>query len=357
VDLYFSYTAGHNPDYVQYAAANMTGSNRLLLGLGWPVVVIISLWVASRRSGRSVRELVLQSGYRTELGFLFIASIVVFLIPLSGQISLVLGFALLGFFVFYLWKASRAETSEPDLVGPAARIGDLPRRARRLLVAGLFVFAAAVIVASAEPFAESLISTGTQLGIDRFLLVQWVAPLASEAPEFLVAILFAVHGKGSDAIGTLISSKVNQWTLLVGSLPLAYLAGGGGTALVLDGRQVEEFLLTAGQTLLGVAALLTLRFPRWLAFTLLGLFAVQYALPGQGARYLLCAIYGGIALVALIRNRRYVLPALTAPFRSPPGPGLAETALGPQIERIEQDDRPADASVVAAGYSPPRTRS
>src|SRR3984893_17415750 len=141
VDLYFSYTAGHNPDYVQYAAANMTGSNRLLLGLGWPVVVIISLCVASRRSGRSVRELVLQSSYRTELGFLFIASIVAFLIPLSGQISLVLGFALLGFFVFYLWKASRAEASEPDLVGPAAQIGDLRRRPRRLLVGGVVVFA------------------------------------------------------------------------------------------------------------------------------------------------------------------------------------------------------------------------
>ena len=315
VDLYFSYTAGHNPDYVQYAAANMTGSNRLLLGLGWPVVVIISLWVASRRSGRSVRELVLQSGYRTELGFLFIASIAAFLIPLSGQISLVLGFALLGFFVFYLWKASRAEASEPDLVGPAARIGDLPRRARRLLVTGLFVFAAAVIVASAEPFAESLISTGTQLGIDRFLLVQWVAPLASEAPEFIVAILFAVHGKGSDAIGTLISSKVSQWTLLVGSLPLAYLAGGGGTALVLDGRQVEEFLLTAAQTLFGVAVLLTLRFPRWLAVTLLGLFALQYAIPWQAGRYALIAVYLVAGLAALARNRRCILPTLAAPFR------------------------------------------
>ena len=33
VDLYFSYTAGHNPGYVQYAEANMTGSKRLLLGL------------------------------------------------------------------------------------------------------------------------------------------------------------------------------------------------------------------------------------------------------------------------------------------------------------------------------------
>jgi cation:H+ antiporter len=368
VDLYFSYTAGHNPDYVQYAAANMTGSNRLLLGLGWPVVVIISLWVASRRSGRSVTELVLQSSYRTELGFLFIASVVAFGIPLSGQISLVLGFALLGFFVFYLWKASRAEATEPDLVGPAARIGDLARRPRRLLVAGLFVFAAAVIVASAEPFAESLITTGTQLGIDRFLLVQWVAPLASEAPEFIVAILFAVHGKGSDAIGTLISSKVSQWTLLVGSLPLAYLAGGGGTALVLDGRQVEEFGLTAGQALLGVAALLTLRFPRWLACTLLGLFAVQYAVPGQSGRYLLAAVYGAIALIALIRNRRHILPALAAPFRSLPGsppepaPALEPAvSFGPEIERIDEGDElsdvSADASAAAAGYSPPRTGS
>jgi len=130
-----------------------------------------------------------------------------------------------------------------------------------------------------------------------------------------VAILFALHGRGSDAIGTLISSKVNQWTMLVGSLPVAYLAGGGGTALPLDGRQVEEFLLTATQALLGVAVLLTLRFPRWLAVTLLVLFAAQYAVPGQAGRYLLCAIYGGIAVVALVRNRRYVLPALTAPFR------------------------------------------
>ena len=36
VDLYYAYTAGHNPDYVQFAAANMTGSNRLLMGVGWP---------------------------------------------------------------------------------------------------------------------------------------------------------------------------------------------------------------------------------------------------------------------------------------------------------------------------------
>jgi cation:H+ antiporter len=117
VDLYFAFTAGHDSSYVQYAAANMTGSNRLLLGLGWPVVVIIALAVASRRSGRSVRELVLQSGYRVELGFLLIASAVAFVVPLSGQISLILGFALLGFFVYYLWKVSQGGASDPEPCG------------------------------------------------------------------------------------------------------------------------------------------------------------------------------------------------------------------------------------------------
>ncbi|TVT26100.1 sodium:proton exchanger [Amycolatopsis acidiphila] len=315
VDLYFAYTAGSNPDYVAYAAANMTGSNRLLLGLGWSLVVLIGLAIARKRTGKTVRELTLESPYRVELGFLAIASVVAFVIPVTGQISLLFGFALLGFFVFYLWKVSRAEVGEPDLAGPAATIGALPKRVRRILVVALFVFAAAVILACAEPFAHNLITAGTQLGIDQFLLVQWLAPLASEAPEFIVAILFAVRGKGDAAIGTLISSKVNQWTLLVGSLPLAYLLGGGGGALHLDARQVAEFLLTATQTLLGVAALLALRFPRWSAWTLLGLFAVQFALPGQTARYVLAAIYAVIALAALIRNRRYILPTLAAPFR------------------------------------------
>jgi cation:H+ antiporter len=294
----------------------MTGSNRLLLGLGWSLVVLIGLAVVKRRTGQTVRALVLESGYRVELGFLAIASVVAFVIPATGQISLLLGFALLGFFVFYLWKMSRAEVDEPQLVGPAATIGALPQRARRIIVIGLFVFAAVVIVASAEPFAQGLIATGKDLGIDEFLLVQWLAPLASESPEFIVAILFAVRGKGNDAIGTLISSKVNQWTLLVGSLPIAYLLGGGGAGgLQLDARQVEEFLLTATQTLLGVAALLALRFPRWLAFTLLGLFALQFVFPTQQARYILCAVYAVLALGALIYNRRHILPTLAAPFR------------------------------------------
>ncbi|WP_241995139.1 sodium:proton exchanger [Kribbella sp. VKM Ac-2568] len=316
VDLYFAHTAGSQPEYVAYAAANMTGSNRLLLGLGWSSVVLISLYVAGKRSGKTVKALVLESGYRRELGFLAVASVVAFIIPITGEIHLLLGIALLAFFAYYLWRAAASEhDEEPDLVGPAKRIGGLAKVQRRTAVISMFLVSAGVILLSAEPFADSLVEGGHTLGIDQFLLVQWLAPLASEAPEFIVAILFAWRGKGAAALGLLISAKVNQWTLLIGSLPIAYGLGGGPAALQLDGRQVEEFLLTATQTLLGIAVLLTLRFPRWAAWTLLGLFMVQFAIPGQTGRYVLSGIYLALAIVAFTRNRQYVLATITSPFR------------------------------------------
>lgn len=315
VDLFYAYTAGSDPAYVQYAAANMTGSNRLLLGLGWPLVVLVSIYVAGRVSMRPARSLALEPASRMELGFLLVAGVAAFVIPATGQIHLVFGLAMIAWFGFYLYKLTRGEAEEPDLIGTAAVIGHLPRNRRRPLVIALFVLAAAVILVSAEPFAESLVASGTKLGVDEFLLVQWLAPLASEAPEFIVAILFAWRGKGTAAIATLISSKINQWTLLIGSLPIAYLFGGGSAALVLDTRQVEEMLLTATQTLMGVAILISLQFWRWSAWTLLGLFAVQFVVTGTTGRFVLSAVYLLIAAVVLAKHWRQLVPTLAAPFR------------------------------------------
>ncbi|HIT74862.1 MAG TPA: sodium:proton exchanger, partial [Candidatus Avipropionibacterium avicola] len=156
VDLFFAYRAGGDPSYAQFAAANMTGSNRLLLGLGWPVVVIVGLAVAARRSGRTVREVVLEPQSRLELGFLAIASILAFVMPLTATISWLLGLVLLAWFAFYLVRvAMGGDDEEPELVGPAAKIGELPQRARRITVTTLFVTSALVILACAEPFAEA----------------------------------------------------------------------------------------------------------------------------------------------------------------------------------------------------------
>ena len=139
-------------------------------------------------------------------------------------------------------------------------------------------------------------------------------PLASEAPEFIIATIFAARGKGGIAIATLISAKVNQWTLLIGSLPVAFMLGGGSAAMHLDGRQTEEIVLTAAQTLMGVTLLLGLRFQRWTAWTLLGLFVVQFPLTSTVGRLLLSGVYAVIAVAALVRYRQELLPTLSAPF-------------------------------------------
>lgn len=314
VDLYYAYTAGHAPGYTQYAAANMTGSNRLLMGLGWPLVLLVGFAVARKLGDRRLSALPLEPSNRVELGFLLIAGVIAVIVPVSGQIHIVLGAALLAWFGFYLYKLTRGDVEEPDLIGTAAAIGALPDRRRQGMVVGLFAVAAAVILVCAEPFAQSLIGAGTQLGIDRFVLVQWLAPVASEAPEFIIAILFAARGKGTAAIATLISSKVNQWTLLMGSLPVAYVIGGGGPALHLDGRQIEEVLLTATQTMMGIALILSLRFGRGAAWALLALFVVQFPVTSTVGRSILCGVYAVLAVTAMVKNRRHLAATLMAPF-------------------------------------------
>jgi cation:H+ antiporter len=302
------------PEYTQYAAANMTGSNRLLMGVGWPVVVLVSVLVARRTTGAKASGLDLDASNRVEIGFLMIAGVVAFVIPATGRIHLALGVALLAWFGFYLYKLSRGEVEDPELVGTAAALGALPDRTRRITVCALFIFAASVIVTCAKPFADNLIDAGTELGIDRFLLVQWLAPLASEAPEFIIATIFAARGKGAVAIATLISAKVNQWTLLIGSLPVAYMLGGGSASMHLDGRQIEEIVLTAAQTVMGATLLLGLRFQRWAAWALLGLFLVQFPITATDGRLVLSAVYGVVAAVALARHRHQLVPTLAAPF-------------------------------------------
>lgn len=319
VDLYYAFAAGSDPSYTHFAAANMTGSNRLLLGFGWPLVVFVAYFVARRRSrgsGSHAHLLRLPADSRLEIGFLAILAVVAFAIPMLGSIPMWLGTGLIVVFGLYLWRASLVhDDEEEEFVGAAALIAGMPARARRVTVVALFVVSAAIILSSAEPFAESLVASGSALGIDSYFLVQWLAPLASEAPEFIIAVMFALRGMGSAAIGTLIASKVNQWSLLVGSLPVAYWFGGGGSGLPLDRRQIEEFVLTATQTLLGVAIIIALRFHWWSALGLAGLFAAQFFVTDTTGRYVLSAVQALLAIGFFIAHRREIAPTLTEPFR------------------------------------------
>jgi cation:H+ antiporter len=217
VDLYFAFTAGHRPSYASYAAANMTGSNRLLIGFGWSLAAVAFVVGVGRRGGRA-RGVDLRPERRIELAYLGMASIYAVIIPLTRQIAWYDSIVLISLFAAYMWRVGHTPQEEPELIGVPAALAVLPTLRRRSLVVGLFAFSAAVVLAAARPFAEALIGTGRALHIDEFLLVQWLAPLASEAPELLVAGLFAFRGKGDKGLGTVLAAEVSQWTLLVGAI-------------------------------------------------------------------------------------------------------------------------------------------
>src|ERR1700716_4321022 len=110
--------------------------------------------VAARRGGRDARVVRLGRARRVELACLALASIYVVVIIAARRLAWYDAVALLGLFAFYAIRVSREPSDEPELIGLAAAIGRLASGPRRALVAGLFLAAAAIVLASAKPFAE-----------------------------------------------------------------------------------------------------------------------------------------------------------------------------------------------------------
>lgn len=272
---------GEVPKAMSLAAANVTGANRLLIGVGWSAVIII-FWL-KQRSGFDMRGLL-----TLELPMLVVATLLTIIVAFTKMIPIWLAVVFIGVYIFYLWRSSTQESEEPDLLGAAAMIGSFRPVYRRLWVAGLFIYSAAIILIAAEPFVHGLRDTGASLGISEFLLIQWLAPLASESPEIIVAVLFSLRANPNGGLTTLISSQVNQLTLLVGSIvvvfsissgqllsfPLDYFEGGFVERLRGPfGLQSSEFLLTAAASTFAILLISTRIIKLWHGLALLGIFA------------------------------------------------------------------------------------
>ena len=271
-------------------AANVTGANRLLIGIGWSAVILI-FWVKRRRT------LDLRGEMSLELKMLLVATLVTFLIFFMEQVNIVLAAVLIGMYLFYLWTTSTREPEEPELVGVAMVIGTLPKVQRRVVVGLLFLYAATVILVAAEPFVEGLKETGKDLGISEFVLIQWIAPLASESPEIIVAILFTLRANPTAGLTTLISAEVNQFTLLIGSMVVIFSVSAGDIlSFPLDSHQASEFLLTSA---VSVFALLLI-FPRQVKWTvgavLLVLFLAHLPFTSTDERRIFTYIYLGLSV-------------------------------------------------------------
>ena len=305
------------------ALANMTGANRLLIGVGWSMVAVLAWW-RWRKQGVAVGEVRLERSNSVEIAYLTVACLYSLTLPLKRTVTLVDAVILIGIFVAYTIRVSRAPAETPHLVGPAAYLGSFSTAHRRAAVVGLLVFAAAVILLCAEHFADALVATGKSLSVSEFLLVQWLAPLASEAPELVVAGLYAWRLKSALGLSTLVSAKVNQWTLLVGSLPIVFaLSSGTHHGLPIDGDQRGELLLTAAQSVFAVAILATLSLSLREAFALFALFWAQFVVgavvpeSAHGAELtIVSVVYLGLAGTILVRDRGRLSALFVMGFRT-----------------------------------------
>ncbi len=297
VDVYLAYTAGKNPEYVHYATANMTGANRLLIGIGWSIIILYTTLKTGRKTVHIDEDL------RLEISFLALATFYSFIIPIKGSISLADSAVLIVLYLSYIYLSIKSPHREIELTGVPKYLSKF--RHRTALIAIFFIFSAFVILVSVESFVNGLIETASMFKISPFVMVQWVAPIASESPELIVAFYLVRKLRTSAGLNTLISSKINQWTLLIGSLAIVYsISLMSPASIPLDTRQREEIFLTAAQSLFGLAIILDLKVSRLEGLLLLILFLIQLIIPSFEVRLIVSMMYIILALPIIVKKRK-----------------------------------------------------
>jgi cation:H+ antiporter len=291
VDALYAWTAGVNagtPRGVEagnLAVANMTGANRILIGLGWSGIAMFTVYRArstadmavEHRSGFLASVVQLDRKISTEIAFLLAATLYAFFVPLSGGIGVLDTLVLVGLYAAYIGVVIQGNVEKPEgQIGVPRYLQGLKRLFRVATVLALFAYSGAMIFTAVHPFAHGLEALGEGAGIPPFFMIQWIAPLASESPELIVVAYLVNKARSTAGFNALISSKLNQWTLLIGTLAVVYSIGLGQVgALPFYEKQSAEIWITAAQSAFAIAILTNFNISLREATTLLVLFVSQ----------------------------------------------------------------------------------
>ncbi len=305
---------------VDLMMANFTGSNRLLMGVGWALVFFTADIYNRIKTGHGIEHIELRRETMIEVLVLMLSSGYFFFILAQGQLNILDGVVLAMIFVVYMILLQRMPGEEPekkqDLISMSRYLANLPRRREQFYkLVGIFLIGGITMWAMAEPFLLSMKSLALVTGVSAFVFVQWCAPFLSEFPEKVTAFYWARSVRLAPmALLNLISSKVNQWTLLVAMIPLAYsLSLGHWQAIPLDVHHRQEIFLSLMMTLYGGVTLLKLRLTRLNAISLFSLWLVQFVFPNQlplfgdaawnNTRMLTAYVFGALIVLELIKHR------------------------------------------------------
>jgi cation:H+ antiporter len=280
VDALYAWNAGVNvgtPEGAQnanLAVANMTGANRILIGIGWSAIAAFTVYKARstrdpavvKRKGFLKDAVQLDRDIATEIAFLLAATAFAFLVPFSagtfdgggavGGIGIVDTVVLVGLYLLYISIIIRGDVDHEEQVGVPGYLQSWSKGPRIATVLFLFVYSGLMIFVSVESFAHGLEQLGLENGIPEFFMIQWIAPLASESPELIVVAYLVNKARSTAGFNALISSKLNQWTLLIGTIAVVYsIAAGEIATLPFDEKQMVEIWITAAQSLFAIAIL------------------------------------------------------------------------------------------------------
>lgn len=301
VEAAIAWDAGRDPARLHFAIANLTGAIRLLLGFGWPVIFFVCAFARWRegRRGSPLAPIRLARDHAVEVLGLIPGLLYWVLILWKGSATVLDAIILLALYGIYLWVLTGHpphDTEQLTEAPPVARWAVRQRGWRRpAAIGGLFAVGGTVLFVCAHPLVESLLGVALLLGVSQFFFIQWVAPVLSEFPELVSTVNWARRVTHAPmALMNLVSSNINQWTVLAAMIPVVYGYShwqhhGTWAPFPIDAGQSVEIRLTLLQTALGVMILLSMRFGALAAATLLALWIVEVAVPS--ARGMVAIVY------------------------------------------------------------------
>ncbi len=271
---------------VHLMMANATGSVRLLIGVGWSLILFTAAAAHRLRRREGIFVLRLKPEALVETAGFALSMVWFGVILLKRTLSILDTAVLGGIYALYMLALYRLPPEEKeeigDLVAPARFLAqDASGRPRTRLVVSYFAIGGATIFAVAHPFAHSLEKSAIEMGVDPFLVAQWVAPFLSEFPEKVTAFYWAQKVRLAPmALLNMVSSTVNQWTLLFAMIPLVYrISPNGGGPVPIDDHHAKELLLSMCMTVYGMVVLLSRRVSVRNALTLFALWLAQLLWP------------------------------------------------------------------------------
>ena len=289
VEAVIAWDAGRGPERAHLAIANLTGAIRLLLGLGWPMIYFVFATAGRKTANERLPAVRLEREHALEVIGLVPPLLYFGVILLKGSFSWVDAVVLVALYVVYLWALFRNPPRAVENLTDAPAVSRWAYRQpgwrRPAAIAGLFGAGGLLLYVTAHPFLESMLAVAGLFGISQFFLVQWVAPFLSEFPEKVSAFYWARRVTHAPmALMNMVSSNINQWTVLAAMIPLVYgyssLRHHGVWAdFHFDDAQRLEILLTLLQTGLGVMLLANMEFD-WLdASVIFVLWLTQFLRP------------------------------------------------------------------------------